>query len=222
MLQAIATAFAALLTLTQIHATQSNSTTTHPAQDSAQPVEVQGADSGETNSAPGRAPSKVQAGSLGSTKNVHQCGNLFFAGQFTPEDVPEIKREKIDRVINLRTDGEIEWNEQSVVQDAGLSYESVPFQSPDSLTDDVFDKVRQLLKDDSTKTLFHCGSANRVGGVWLPYRVLDEGVAVETAIAEAKKIGLKSPVIQEKALDYIRRKLAENPAPETTPNQEAE
>lgn len=168
------------------------------------------------------APAKITTGSLGTTKNVHQCGNLYLAGQFTPEDLGEIKLEKVARIISLRTDGEIKWNEQAAVQEAGLNYVNVPFRSPESLTDDVFDKVRELLKDESTKTLFHCGSANRVGGVWLPYRVLDEGVAVETAMAEAKEIGLNAPMIEEKALDYIRRKLAELPAPESDPKQSSE
>jgi hypothetical protein len=45
-----------------------------------------------------------------------------------------------------------------------------------------------------------------VGGVWLTRRVLDEGVDVKTAIEEAKTIGLRSPAIQKKALDYIQRK----------------
>ncbi len=168
------------------------------------------------------APATVTRGSLGSTKNVHRCGNLYLAGQFGPDDLEKIKAKKIDRIISLRTDGEIGWNEKSAVATAGLNYVHVPFRSPESLTDEVFDKVRTLLKDKSSNTLFHCGSANRVGGVWLPYRVLDEGVAVETAMAEAKEIGLDAPMIEKKALDYIRRKLAELPAPNSDPNQKSE
>jgi len=36
--------------------------------------------------------------------------------------------------------------------------------------------------------------------------VLDEGVSIETALAEAKEIGLRVDWIEEKAIDYIKRK----------------
>lgn len=147
--------------------------------------------------------------SLGSAKNVHRLENLFFSGQFSPDDIQKIKAEKIGRVITLRTDGEIDWDERATVEAAGLKFEQVPVAGADGLTDEVFGKVRGLLKDRSQPTLLHCGSANRVGGVWLTWRVLDEGVAVETAVEEAKMIGLRSPAIQKKALGYIQRKQAD-------------
>ena len=128
----------------------------------------------------------------------------FFAGQFNKDDIEKIKDENIARVITLRTDGEVDWDEQAAVESAGVEFLSVPFK-PDSLTDDVFTKVRGLLRDESKKTLLHCGSANRVGGVWLAYRVLDEGVDLQTALAEAKEVGLRTPLIEEKAIDYIKR-----------------
>ena len=53
--------------------------------------------------------------------------------------------------------------------------------------------------------LVHCGSANRVGAVYLPWRVLDGGLSVEDALAEAKVVGLKTPMYETKALDYIKR-----------------
>ena len=147
---------------------------------------------------------KLQSTTVGETKNVHRLGDLFFAGQFNKEDIEKIKDQNIARVITLRTDGEVDWDEQAAVESAGVEFMSVPFR-PDSLTDDVFAKVRGLLRDESKKTLLHCGSANRVGGVWLTYRVLDEGVDLQTALAEAKEVGLRTPLIEAKAIDYIKR-----------------
>ena len=151
--------------------------------------------------------SPIKNTELGSTKNVHQNANLYFAGQFAKEDLATIQERKIARIISLRTDGEIDWNEQQAVEAVGIEHIKVPFGSPEALTDEVFDNVRQLLKDGSKTTLLHCASASRVGGVWLPYRVLDEGVDLETAVAEAKEIGLKTPFIEAKARDYIKRHL---------------
>ena len=153
-------------------------------------------------------PETIEQAALGNTKNVHRAGDLFFAGQFTAEDIKPIVDAKVSRVITLRTDGEIDWDEESAIKAAGMEFIQVPFRSPESLNDEVFDKIRELLRDPSQTTLFHCGSANRVGGAWLPYRVLDEGVPLEKALTEAREIGLKTPFIETKALDYIQRKQA--------------
>ena len=151
-------------------------------------------------------PNAIEKSELGTTKNVHCAGNLFFGGQFARGDIPLFLEQEITRVITLRTDGEIDWDEQQAIEAVEIEFIKIPFRSPESLTDDVFDQVRELLKDQTRKTLFHCGSANRVGGVWLPYRVLDEGVDLETALEEAREIGLRTEFIEEKALDYIQRK----------------
>ena len=142
---------------------------------------------------------------IGDVKNVHRSGNLIFSGQFSPDDLQSMKSLGIQRVITLRNEGEADFDEPEAVTDADLEFHRVPFASEEALTDEVFNEVRDLLRDDTQKTLLHCGSANRVGGVWLTYRVLDQGVDVATAVAEAKKIGLRTPYIERKALDYIAR-----------------
>ena len=150
-------------------------------------------------------PQVVIKAELGQTKNVSRAGDLYFAGQFTADYVAEIKAAEFDRVITLRTDGEIDWDEQAAVEAAGIEFLKLPVRSPDSFDDKLFDDIRELLGDKTKKTLFHCGSANRVGGVWLPFRVLDEKMPLEFAVQEAEAIGLRTPFIKEKALDYIKR-----------------
>ena len=152
------------------------------------------------------APPKVAKSELGQTRNVHACGKLFLAGQPTPDDIEVIKKKGVKRVVTLRTDGEVSWDEGGMIKKAGMEFVKVPFRGPNTLTDDVFDKVRRLLRDhEKTPTLLHCGSANRVGAVWLTHRVLDEGVPLQEAIKEAKTVGLRTPGFLEKALDYIKR-----------------
>ena len=55
------------------------------------------------------AKSEVELAQLGETRNVHACSNLFLAGQFSSEDMPSIKKAGVERIISLRTEGEIEW-----------------------------------------------------------------------------------------------------------------
>lgn len=152
----------------------------------------------------------VKEAQLGATRNVHSCGALFCAGQPTRDDINVIKAKGIKRVITLRQDGEIDWDEAAAVKDAGLEFVAVPFGAPESLTDKVFDKVRGLLREsDKQPTVLHCGSANRVGAVWLTHRVLDQGVPLETALKEAKQIGLRTPAYEEKARQYIKKNVQE-------------
>jgi hypothetical protein len=48
-----------------------------------------------------------------------------------------------------------------------------------------------------------CGSASRVGGMWLVKRVLQDGWPIDKATEEAKAIGLRSEPLEKFALDYI-------------------
>ncbi|MDC3223641.1 methyltransferase domain-containing protein [Mariniblastus sp.] len=151
-------------------------------------------------------PLPILEGKLGAAKNVHKLEGLYFAGQFSKADVQEIQSRQIKRVISLRTAGEVDWDEKGAVEAAGMEFFAIPFKSPDSLTDGVFQQVRDALGSNQQKTLLHCGSGSRVGGVWLVYRVLDEGVALSKALAEAKEIGLNSEAYEAKAIDYIQRR----------------
>lgn len=149
--------------------------------------------------------SAIVPAELGGTKKVHQRDNFYFAGQFGQDDVATLQAKEITRVVTFRGDKELSWDEEAVLKTAKIEFIKIPVASVEALTDEVFDKTRELFKDKTQTTLFHCGSANRVGGVWLSYRVLDDDVSLEAAFAEAKQIGLVSPAIKAKALDYIQR-----------------
>ena len=112
--------------------------------------ETGSAQSANKQPAPAKADeASVVDASLGNAKNVHRLNDLFFSGQFSSEDIQQIKKARVGRVITLRTDGELDWDERSAVEAAGLQFEQVPVGGADALTDEVFDKVRRLLKDKS-------------------------------------------------------------------------
>ena len=59
--------------------------------------------------------------------------------------------------------------------------------------------------DKSNQPVFiHCGSANRVGAVWMIKRVLQDGWAVDRAQTEAEAIGLQNPQLVAFATGYIK------------------
>jgi len=122
---------------------------------------------------------------------------LATAGQPTPEALRALKRQGFRTVINLRAESEPGVKEEeAIVKAEGLRYVSVPI-APASLSQSQVDAVAKALDDPAAgPILLHCGSANRVAGVWAAMEV-QRGKSYEEALAEARKIGLTSPAVEE-------------------------
>ncbi|MEQ8209100.1 MAG: protein tyrosine phosphatase family protein [Lacipirellulaceae bacterium] len=143
---------------------------------------------------------------LGAAEPAHVVGQVYLAGQPSEADMPQLKSKGIKTIVNLRTEGEIPWDEKAAVEGAGMKFVNIPFKGEEQLTDEVFDEVRAVLKDkEQQPVLLHCGSSNRVGAVWMTHRVLDGGLGIEEALEEAKTAGLRSEGYQKKAEAYIER-----------------
>lgn len=161
---------------------------------------------GDPKGAAEAKPDPVVKTELGAIVNASKAGDLYMAGQPSEADFKLMKEKGFKTVVTLRTEGENKaFDEAKAAKEAGLEYIQLPLGGPDALTDDFYAKTRGLLKDKSKyPLLLHCGSANRVGAVWMAHRVLDEGVDEDTALEEAKKVGLRSPALEAKTRAYIK------------------
>lgn len=150
---------------------------------------------------------ELAAQTCGSLAPLHVFGSLHLAGQPSQADLEELARRGVRRVVNLRAPAEFsEFDERAEVERLGMQYVHQPWNGEAQLTDEVFDTFRKLLRESSEPTLVHCGSANRVGAVWIAWRALDGGIGVDEAVAEAKRIGLKSGPYEAKAREYVARR----------------
>lgn len=148
----------------------------------------------------------VVPSTCGSTQRVHAFGDFRLASQPAAADFEIAKAAGVRTVINLRHEHEIkDFDERAVVTGLGMTYVNLPWHGPEELNDAVFTRARELLRTVEPPVLVHCGSANRVAAVWIPWRVLDGGVPFEQALTEAKAIGLKTPEFETKAKDYVLR-----------------
>lgn len=146
----------------------------------------------------------------GAIKQLHRLGGIYLAGQPSVDDLKKARDRGIKTIVSLREPKELNWDEEAAATQLGLQYQSIPFRSPESLTDAVFDKARKVLSDKEKRPLMlHCGTANRVGAVWLVHRALDDGVPVAQALDEAKTAGLRTPAYVDKAIDYVNRHQSE-------------
>lgn len=127
-------------------------------------------------------------------------------GQVDPAAMAGLRKEGFVSVINLRLPTEPDANVdagRAAAQAAGLKYIHLPFNaaSPDPK---VVESFLAAVSDKSNQPVFiHCGSANRVGGVWMIKRVLQDGWTIDKARVEAEAIGLNNPQLAAFAVEYI-------------------
>jgi uncharacterized protein (TIGR01244 family) len=117
-----------------------------------------------------------------------------------------LKADGVTSIVNLRLADERGANipeNEAQAKTLGLKYFHLPLSgaSPDPK---VIDRFISIVGTKANQPVYvHCGSANRVGAVWLAKRVVQDGWPVDKAAAEAKAIGLTSPALEKFAMDYI-------------------
>lgn len=75
------------------------------------------------------------------------------------------------------------------------------------LTDADFDAARQIFAIVGDASQAAGGAADRAAAQWIPFRVLDQGVDLETAVAEAYERGLASEEHEAAARAYVAAQL---------------
>ena len=135
--------------------------------------------------------------------------DLATAGQPSERDFAAFAWAGYRTVVDLRMPGEPRgFDEPAVARAAGLEYLNIPFLRT-TLAPGQIGRFRRVMNDPQRRPLLvHCVSANRVGGILLPWLILDQGLAEDDAVALAMKIGLRSPELLTAALDYVKAQRA--------------
>ncbi len=127
-------------------------------------------------------------------------------GATQPSAMAALKKDGFVSVINLRLATEpgadIDAG-RAAAQAAGLKYIHLPFDAanPDP---QLVDNFLTAVGDRANEPVYiHCGSANRVGAVWMIKRALKDGWEIDKAREEAEAIGLSNPRLKLFAVEYI-------------------
>jgi uncharacterized protein (TIGR01244 family) len=149
---------------------------------------------------------KLQPATIGSFK-AQRFGGVYLAGQPGEEDFKQFDAAGVKTVINLRAAGENkDFDEAKLLSELGMMYHNPGFNSPQTLSDPIFRRVRDLLNNKKNEpVLLHCASGNRVGALWLAHRVIDDGIPYDQALEEARAIGMK-PAFEARVKEYIDSK----------------
>lgn len=131
-------------------------------------------------------------------------------GQPGERDLAAFAQAGYRTVVDLRMPGEPRgFDEAAAARAAGLEYVNLPFIRT-TLAPAQIERFRRIMNDPRRRpVLVHCVAANRVGGIMLPWLVLDEGFAEDDAVALAMRIGLRSPELLTAALEYVKERKAE-------------
>ena len=126
-------------------------------------------------------------------------------GQPRIEHFAKLKADGVKAVLNLRQPSEHRADEErEVVEKLGLKYFNIPvvYATP---TDAQADEFLKITDEPANRPMFiHCTAAIRVGAFWMIRRAVRDGVSVEAALEEGKKVGLNNaPHLEEFARKYI-------------------
>ena len=151
-----------------------------------------------------QAPSQTQE--LPPIRNFLQATPQFCTGgQPRLEHFAKLKADGVKAVLNLRQPSEHRADEErAAVEQAGLKYFNIPvvYQNP---TDAQVDEFLKITDDPANRPMFiHCTAAIRVGAFWTIRRAVRDGMSVDAALEEGRKVGLvNAPHLEEFARKYI-------------------
>ena len=155
------------------------------------------------------AMAQVQKSERAGIRNFSRVdATVGCGGQTDPAAMKALKQDGFVAVINLRQASEPGADVdagRSAAESAGLKYIHLPFnaQAPDPA---VVERFLAAVADRTNQPVYvHCGSANRVGAMWMIKRALQDGWTVERARAEGEAIGLSSPQLVAFATEYISK-----------------
>jgi uncharacterized protein (TIGR01244 family) len=137
---------------------------------------------------------------------THVDATVACAGATDPEVIPALAARGYKSIINLRLateNGALIEESKTAAEAARMTFIHLPLngRDPDMKVADSF--IMAVTDPANQPVYINCGSANRVGALWLAKRVLVDKWDDAKALEEAKFIGLSSPVLEKFALDYI-------------------
>jgi uncharacterized protein (TIGR01244 family) len=139
-------------------------------------------------------------------RNFLQVTQQFCTGgQPRIEHFAKLKADGVKAVLNLRQPTEHRADEEKdAVERAGLRYFNIPVVYRDP-TEAQVDEFLRITDDEANRPMFiHCTAAIRVGAFWAIRRAVRDGLPVEAALEEGRKVGLvNAPHLEEFAKKYI-------------------
>jgi uncharacterized protein (TIGR01244 family) len=126
-------------------------------------------------------------------------------GQPTVPQIASLANEGFHGIVNLREPSEYDAAaEEAAAKAKGLTYINIPVNKDVPKPEQAEAFLAALANTRIYPVFVHCATGNRVAAFWMIRRVIVDKWDLEDAEREAKIVGLKTPVMREFALGYIR------------------
>jgi uncharacterized protein (TIGR01244 family) len=142
------------------------------------------------------APVVLDTAGMFQARFVRVGSDIFIGGQPTERALRELKAQGVTTVVNLRTPPEmtsqVKFNEEQLIKELGMKYVYLPVRgdanypyAPSTVTE-----FAKAVREANGKVLLHCTIAWRASHLWAAYLIQERGVAVDSALANARAINL--------------------------------
>ncbi len=134
-------------------------------------------------------------------QNCAKTGDVLIGGQPSVAALETLAAQGYKTIVSTRAEGEIDWDEQAKAESLGMTFVRIPMPSPvTEITDDQVALLDDVLSGGVGPVVLHCGSGNRVSGLWAAWLVADRGLAPGEALRLAQLAGMGSvrPVVERR------------------------
>jgi uncharacterized protein (TIGR01244 family) len=134
-------------------------------------------------------------------QNCAVAGDVLFGSQPSETALEQFAAQGYTTVVTTRADGEIDWDERAKVESLGMTFVSIPMPNPvDAITDEQVARLDSVLGSGAGPVVLHCGSGNRVSGLWGAWLAERKDVAPAEALRLAELAGMTSvrPVVEQR------------------------
>lgn len=132
------------------------------------------------------------ASDLGQMHNVSRSDAVWFGSLPAPSDLDLAHRRGIVAVIDLSLPEEAPgFDVASACESSRLEFMTLALESDESISDQAVDRVlAELRRPYKRPLLMFSGNGGRAAMFFAIYRAVDEGLALETAVIEARRAGM--------------------------------
>ncbi len=118
-------------------------------------------------------------------------GKVLTGGQPSEADLELLRTRGVTTVVSLRrADEDVPFDEEAKAEELGMSFIRIPVGTGQGLDPETAKQLRQTLDAASGPVLLHCGSGNRVGGMYAINAFANDGKSIEEALKIGRSAGM--------------------------------
>jgi uncharacterized protein (TIGR01244 family) len=124
-------------------------------------------------------------------RNSVQVDDLLFGSQPSEESLEQLAAMGYKTILTTRGERELSWDEKAKVESLGMTFVWIPMDHPvTKITEEQVNRFAELMENGESPMVLHCGSGNRVAGLWAVWLVEHENVEPTEALHWAELAGM--------------------------------